>query len=42
MEERYTLEQIIDAITQADDEVVAAINYRDREKLEDVLRDYLK
>lgn len=42
MEERYTLEQIIDAITQADDEVVAAINYRDREMLEDVLRDYLK
>ena len=42
MEERYTLEQIIDAITQADDEIVDAINYRDREMLEDVLRDYLK
>lgn len=40
-EERYTIEQIIDAIVQADDEIICAIQYRDREGLEDVLKDYL-
>ena len=40
-EERYTIEQIIDAIVQADDEIIQAIRYRDREMLEDVLKDYL-
>ena len=41
MEEKYTIEQIIDAITQADAEIIEAIRYKDREMLEDVLRDYL-
>ncbi len=30
-EEKYTIEQIIDAIVQADDEIICAIQYRDRE-----------
>lgn len=41
-EEKYTLEQIIDAITQADEEVYVAIAYKDREMLEDVLKEYLE
>lgn len=41
IEERYTIEQIIDAITQADEEIVQAIRYNDREMLEDILKDYL-
>lgn len=41
MEEKYTLEQIIDAIVQADAAVVVAIRTQDREILEDVLKDYL-
>lgn len=40
-EEKYTIEQIIDAIVQADDEIIRAIQCRDREGLEDVLKDYL-
>lgn len=40
-EERYAIEQIIDAIAQADDEIICAIQYGDREGLEDVLKDYL-
>lgn len=40
-EETYTIEQIIDAIVQADDEIIQAIQYKDREMLEDVLKDYL-
>lgn len=40
-EEKYTIEQIIDAITQADEEIIQAIRYRDREMLEDVLKDYI-
>ncbi len=40
-EERYTIEQIIDAIVQADDEIICPIQYGDREGLEDVLKDYL-
>lgn len=40
-EETYTIEQIIEAIVQADDEIIQAIRYRDREMLEDVLKDYL-
>lgn len=40
-EEKYTIEQIIDAITQADEEIIQAIRYKDREMLEDVLKDYL-
>jgi hypothetical protein len=40
-EEKYTIEQILDAITQADEEIVEAIRYKDREMLEDLLRDYL-
>lgn len=40
-EGKYTIEQIIDAIVQADDEIICAIQYRDREGLEDVLKDYL-
>lgn len=41
LEERYTIEQILDAITQADEEIIEAIRYKDREMLEDVLKDYL-
>lgn len=40
-EEKYTIEQIVDAITQADEEIVQAVRYRDREMIEDVLKDYL-
>ena len=40
-EETYTIEQIIEAIVQADEEIVQAIQYKDREMLEDVLKDYL-
>lgn len=40
-EETYTIEQIIDAIVQADDEIIQAIQYKDREMLEDALKDYL-
>lgn len=40
-EEKYTIEQIIDAITQADNEIIQAIQYKDREMLEDILKDYL-
>lgn len=40
-EEKYTIEQIIDAIVQADEEIIQAIEYNDREMLEDVLKDYL-
>ncbi len=40
-EEKYTIEQVIDAIVQADDEIICAIQYGDREGLEDVLKDYL-
>ena len=40
-EEKYTIEQILDAIVQADDEIICAIQYGDREGLEDVLKDYL-
>lgn len=40
-EEIYTIEQIIDAIAQADEEIIQAIRYKDREMLEDVLKDYL-
>lgn len=40
-EEKYTIEQILDAITQADEEIIEAIRYQDREMLEDLLRDYL-
>lgn len=41
MEERYTVEQIIDAITQADEEVMSAIAFKDRKMLEDALKDFL-
>lgn len=40
-QEKYTIEQIIDAIVQADDEIICAIQYGEREGLEDVLKDYL-
>ena len=41
-EEKYTIEQIIDAITQADEEIIQAVCCKDREGLEDILKDYLK
>lgn len=40
-EEKYIIEQLIDAIVQADDEIICAIQYGDREGLEDVLKEYL-
>lgn len=39
---RYSLDEIIDVITQAGDEVVLAINYRDRESLINILTNYLE
>lgn len=39
--ERYTIEQIIDAITQASYDILYAMQTQDREMLEDVLKDYL-
>ena len=41
MEEKYTIEQIVEAIMQDGEEVIAAIGYDDREMLEDILMDYL-
>lgn len=40
-EEKYTIEQILDAIVQADEEIIQAIRYKDREMLGDILKDYL-
>ncbi len=40
-EEKYTVEQIIDAIVQADEEIIVAISHKDREMLKDVLKDFL-
>lgn len=40
-EEKYTIEQIIDAITQADGEIIQAIRHKDREMLENILEEYL-
>lgn len=39
--EKYAIEQIIETITQADVEIIQAIQYKDKEMLEDVLKDYL-
>ena len=41
-EEKYTIEQIIDSIVQAGEDIVAAITYKDRDMLEDIIRDFLK
>lgn len=41
MEGKYTLEQIVDAITQAGDELICAIKYKDREGVEVIMREYL-
>lgn len=40
-EEKYTIEQIIDAIVQGDGEIIHAIQYGDREGLEDALKEYI-
>lgn len=40
-EEKYTIERILEAITQADEEIIEAIRYKDREMLKDALKDYL-
>lgn len=40
-EEKYSIEQIIDAITQADKELIEAIRYQDAEMIQDILKDYL-
>lgn len=40
-EERYTIEQIVDAIVQADEEITVALSHKDREMLEDALKDFL-
>lgn len=39
--EKYTIEQIIDAIEQAGEDIVVAIMYNDRDMIEDILRDFL-
>lgn len=41
LEEKYTLEQIIDAITQADDVIFESIQYKNREALQNILQEYL-
>lgn len=41
MEKMYTLEQIIEAIVQADESVVVAIRTKDREFLEEILKEFL-
>ena len=38
MEEKYTIEQIIDAIVQCDSEIVYALQHKDREILTEVLQ----
>ena len=40
-EETDTIEQLIEAIVQVDEEIVQAIQYKGRETIEDVLKDYL-
>lgn len=40
-EEKYTIEQILDAIAQAGEYIIYAIRYKDRGMLEDVIKDYL-
>ena len=40
-EERYTVEQIVEAIVQADEHIIQAMLYHDRDGLEDVLKDFL-
>lgn len=42
MEEKYTIEQIIDAIVQCDSEIAYALQHKDRETLTEVLTDILK
>ena len=42
MEEKYTIEQIIDAIVQCDSEIVYALQHKDRKILTEVLTDTLK
>lgn len=41
MEEKYTIDQVLDALIQADSEAIEAIAYQDRDMLRDVLQDYL-
>lgn len=40
-EERYTLDQIVDAMVQADGVIILAIKHQDREWVKDVLNDHL-
>jgi len=41
MEEKYAIEQIVNAVMQADEFVVVAIKNRDEEMLKDAIRDFL-
>lgn len=40
-EGRYTLDQIVDAMVQADGVIILAIKHQDREWVKDVLNDHL-
>ncbi len=40
-EEKYTLDQIVDAMVQADGVIILAIKHQDREWVKDVLNDHL-
>ena len=40
-EERYTIKEVVNAIMQADEEIICAITYRDQESLEDILTDLI-
>lgn len=39
---RYSIDNIINAIVLAEDEIVLAINYKDRESLVNILTNYLE
>ena len=40
-EEKYTVDQIVEAIVQADEHIIQAMLYHYRDGLEDVLKDFL-
>ncbi len=39
--DKYTIDQIVDAIMLASDEVIEAIQYMDQDMLKDVLMDFI-
>lgn len=41
-EKKYTIDQIVEAIVQADEHIIQAILYRDRYDLKDALEEFLR